>query len=406
MRTRGGPRSVAKMRALTWQGNEKVEVKDVPDPRIEEPTDAIVRVTSTAICGSDLHLYSVLAPYLAKNDVLGHEFMGVVEHVGSAVENLMVGDRVVVPFNISCGSCWMCDRGFFAQCETTQVTAQGKGAQLFGYTSLYGSVPGGQAEFVRVPHADFGPIVVDAEHSDERYLYLSDILPTAWQGVAYADVGPGDTLAVIGLGPVGQLAVRCAAQMGVERVIGVDQVPERLLLAQEFGAEVVNLSAVDDMATTLQEMTDGRGPDGVLDAVGMEAHGNPVAEVAITAAGKLPGPVARQAIETAGIDRLAALHTAIRAVRRAGTVSISGVYGGMADPMPMMQMFDKGITVRMGQCHVKQWTPRLHELLTGPDDVLGVESLATHRVPLEDAADAYAMFQAKRDGCIKVILQP
>ncbi|MGB3185298.1 MAG: zinc-dependent alcohol dehydrogenase [Ornithinimicrobium sp.] len=394
------------MRALTWQGDEDVEVKDVPDPEIEAPTDAIVRVTSTAICGSDLHLYSVLAPYLAKDDVLGHEFMGIVEQVGSAIENLSVGDRVVVPFNISCGSCWMCDRGFFAQCETTQVSEQGKGAKLFGYTSLYGSVPGGQAEYVRVPHADFGPIVVGSGHGDERYLYLSDILPTAWQGVAYANVGPGDTLAVIGLGPVGQLAIRCAAQMGVERIIAVDRVPERLLLAKEFGAEVVNLDAVEDVAVTVREMTDGRGADGVVDAVGMEAHGNPVAKAAISTAGKLPGPIARRAIETAGIDRLAALHTAIMAVRRAGTVSISGVYGGMADPMPMMEMFDKGITVRMGQCHVKQWTPRLHELLSGSDDVLGVESLATHRVPLEDAADAYAMFQAKRDGCIKVVLQP
>ncbi|MGB6005363.1 MAG: zinc-dependent alcohol dehydrogenase [Ornithinimicrobium sp.] len=394
------------MRALTWQGDEDVEVKDVPDPEIEAPTDAIVRVTSTAICGSDLHLYWVLAPYLAKDDVLGHEFMGIVEQVGSAIENLSVGDRVVVPFNISCGSCWMCDRGFFAQCETTQVSEQGKGAKLFGYTSLYGSVPGGQAEYVRVPHADFGPIVVGSGHGDERYLYLSDILPTAWQGVAYANVGPGDTLAVIGLGPVGQLAIRCAAQMGVERIIAVDRVPERLLLAKEFGAEVVNLDAVEDVAVTVREMTDGRGADGVVDAVGMEAHGNPVAKAAISTAGKLPGPIARRAIETAGIDRLAALHTAIMAVRRAGTVSISGVYGGMADPMPMMEMFDKGITVRMGQCHVKQWTPRLHELLSGSDDVLGVESLATHRVPLEDAADAYAMFQAKRDGCIKVVLQP
>lgn len=236
----------------------------------------------------------------------------------------------------------MCDRGLFAQCETTQVRAQGKGAQLFGYTSLYGSVPGGQAEYVRVPHADFGPIVVGTDHSDERFLYLSDILPTAWQGVEYADVGPEDTLAVIGLGPVGQLAVRSALHRGVSRVIGVDLVPERLALAQGFGAEVVDLGAVADVVQTLQEMTDGRGPDGVLDAVGMEAHGNPVAKVAISAAGRLPGPVARAAIETAGIGRLAALHTAISAVRRGGTVSISGVYGGMVDPMPMWNSSTKG----------------------------------------------------------------
>ncbi|MGB3256662.1 MAG: zinc-dependent alcohol dehydrogenase [Ornithinimicrobium sp.] len=394
------------MKALTWQGIEKLEVKEVADPRIEMPSDAIVRVTSTAICGSDLHLYSVLAPYLSKDDILGHEFMGVVEEVGAEVGSLKVGDRVVVPFNISCGSCWMCGRGLFAQCETTQVASQGKGAQLFGYTSLYGSVPGGQAELVRVPHADFGPVVVGPEHDDERFLYLSDILPTAWQGVEYADVGPNDTLAVIGLGPVGQLAVRSALHRGVGRVIGVDLVAERLELAHRHGAEVVDLTAVDDVATTLREMTDGRGPDAVLEAVGMEAHGNPVAKVAISAAGRLPGPLARSAIETAGIDRLAALHTAIAAVRRGGTVSISGVYGGMADPMPMMELFDKGVQVRMGQCHVKRWTPALHEILASAEDVLGVEELATHRVPLSEAADAYAMFQAKRDGCVKVVLRP
>jgi len=394
------------MKALTWQGMEDVQVLDVPDPRLEQPSDAVVRVTSTAICGSDLHLYSVLAPYLSKGDVLGHEFMGIVEEVGPEAGELQVGDRVVVPFNISCGRCWMCDRGLFAQCETTQVTEQGTGARLFGYTSLYGSVPGGQAEYVRVPHADFGPVVVGQEHSDERYLYLSDILPTAWQGVSYASVEAGDTLAVIGLGPVGLLAVASARHRGIERVIGVDLVPERLDAARRFGAEVVDMTQVKDVAGTLREMTDGRGPDGVLDAVGMEAHGNPVFAAGIKAASRLPGPVARTAIEHAGVDRLAALHTAISAVRRGGTVSISGVYGGMVDPMPLLQMFDKGVRMRMGQCHVKQWTPDLREVLAQSSDVLGVESLATHRVPLSEAADAYAMFQAKRDGCIKVVLQP
>ncbi|MGB7448576.1 MAG: zinc-dependent alcohol dehydrogenase [Ornithinimicrobium sp.] len=394
------------MKALTWQGPEDVRVIDVPDPHIERPSDAVIRVTSTAICGSDLHLYSVLAPYLSKGDVLGHEFMGIVEDVGPEAGDLRVGDRVVVPFNISCGRCWMCERGLFAQCETTQVTEQGTGARLFGYTSLYGSVPGGQAEYVRVPHADFGPVVVGEEHSDERYLYLSDILPTAWQGVSYASVEPGDTLAVIGLGPVGLLAVASARHRGIDRVIGVDLVPERLEAARRFGAEVVDLTQVKDVAGTLREMTDGRGPDGVLDAVGMESHGNPVAETAIKTVSRLPGPVARPAIATAGLDRLAALHTAISAVRRGGTVSVSGVYGGMVDPMPMLEMFDKGLRLRMGQCHVKQWTPELHDVLAQSSDVLGVESLATHRVPLSEAADAYAMFQAKQDGCIKVVLQP
>ncbi len=394
------------MKALTWQGIEDVEVKSVPDPVLQDPTDAIVRVTSTAICGSDLHLYSVLAPYLSPDDVLGHEFMGIVEQVGSGVVALRPGDRVVVPFNISCGTCWMCSRGLFAQCETTQVTEQGSGARLFGYTSLYGSVPGGQAEYVRVPHADFGPVKLADDHGDERYLYLSDILPTAWQGVQYADVDADGTLAVLGLGPVGLLAVRCALHQGISRVIGVDLVPERMALARLAGAEVVDLCEVDDVSARLRELTEGRGPDGVLDAVGMEAHGSPVAGAAVAVASRLPGPLARAAIEHVGIDRLAALHTAISCVRRGGTVSISGVYGGMADPMPMMQMFDKGVQLRMGQCHVKRWTPELHELLSGVDDVLGLESLATHRVPLSEAADAYKMFQEKRDGCFKVVLQP
>ena len=308
---------------LTWQGLEKVAVLDVPDPVIQQPTDAIVRVTSTAICGSDLHLYGVLAPYLHPGDVLGHEFMGVVEQVGAAVENLAVGDRVVVPFTISCGHCFACDRGLFAQCETTRDHEQDTGAALFGYTSLYGRVPGGQAELVRVPHADFGPVKVPDGFEDERFLYLSDILPTAWQGVAYADVPDGGTLAVLGLGPVGQLAVRSAFQRGVQRVLAVDLVDERLELAAAAGAEVIDLREVKDVVAALKERTDGRGPESVLEAVGMEAHGNPVAEKVIAATARLPKPLARKAIETVGIDRLDALHTALGAVERGGTVSLS-----------------------------------------------------------------------------------
>ena len=382
------------MKALTWHGIEDVRIDEVPDPRIEHPTDAVVRVTSTAICGSDLHLYRVLAPYLSKGDVLGHEFMGIVEQVGSGVTNLAVGDRVVVPFNISCGHCWMCDRGLFAQCETTQNVEQNKGADLFGYTSLYGSVPGGQAELVRVPHADFGPIKLPTE------------MPTAWQGLQYAAVPEGGSLAVLGLGPVGQLAVRAALHQGIEQVFAVDLVPERLALAQQSGAQVVDLSEVDDVAATLREMTEGRGPDSVLEAVGMEAHGNPAAEAAITAASHLPGPLARAAIERVGIDRLSAVTTAISAVRRGGTVSISGVYGGMADPLPMMEMFDKGLQIRMGQCHVRKWTDELLEIASQADDVLGLETLATHHVPLEQAPEMYATFQQKQDGCLKVVLIP
>jgi threonine dehydrogenase-like Zn-dependent dehydrogenase len=397
------------MRALTWQGIEKVVVEEVADPVIVDATDAIVRVTSTAICGSDLHLYKVLAPYLTPGDVLGHEFMGEVVEVGTGVGSLQVGDRVVVPFNISCGSCWMCSRGLFAQCETTQNRDQGKGASLFGYTSLYGRVPGGQAELVRVPHADFGPVVIPADRSDvhdERFLYLSDILPTAWQGVVYADVPDGGTLAVLGAGPVGQLAIASAHRQGIDRVIVVDRVPERLALARARGAETVDLDAVDDVADALRDLTDGRGPDSVLEAVGMEAHGNPLAEKVIGLASRLPKPVSRLAIEKMGIDRLDALYTAFDAVRRGGTVSISGVYGGSADPLPMMDLFDKGLTLRMGQCHVKQWTDELLDLLARDDDLLGVDDLASHRVPLTEAPEMYDLFQRKADGCVKVVLSP
>ena len=394
------------MRALTWHGIEDVRVTEVPDPVIEQTTDAVVRVTSTAICGSDLHLYGTLAPYLQPGDVLGHEFMGIVEQVGSDVATIQPGDRVVVPFNISCGRCWMCQRGLFAQCETTQNVAQGKGASLFGYTSLYGSVPGGQAELVRVPHADFGPIELTSDLPDERFLYLSDILPTAWQAVEYADVNGNDTLAVLGLGPVGQLAVRSALHRGVGRVIAVDLVDDRLALARAWGAEVVDVREVDEVSDALKDLTEGRGPDAVIDAVGMEAHGNPLSEKVIGAASRLPKPVARAAIERFGIDRLSALHTAIAAVRRGGTLSISGVYGGMADPMPMMELFDKGLTVRMGQCHVRRWSDDLLDLVSGSDDVLGLEGLATHHAPLEDAPELYRTFQEKRDDCLKVVLKP
>ncbi|NNG18071.1 glutathione-dependent formaldehyde dehydrogenase [Naumannella sp. ID2617S] len=392
------------MKAVTWQGKNKVEVREVPDPQLQEPTDAVVRVTSTAICGSDLHLYGPLAAYLDKGDILGHEAIGIVEQVGTEVTNLKVGDRVVVPFNISCGHCWMCRRGLQSQCETTQVVEQECGAALFGYTRLYGSVPGGQAELLRVPQAQYGPVVVPAEGPDERYLYLSDILPTAWQGVHYAGGRECASLVVVGLGPVGQLAARCARVQGIERVIGIDLVPERLAAARAYGVEVLDLREVDDPVTAVRDLTDGRGADGVVDAVGMEAHGSPVAEGVIRAASSLPGPLARFANETMGIDRLAALHLALRLPRRGGTVSLSGVYGGALDPMPMMQLFDRQLTLRMGQANVRRWTDELLGLVG--DDRLGLEQLATHRLPLESAPEAYEMFQEKRDGCLKVVLDP
>jgi threonine dehydrogenase-like Zn-dependent dehydrogenase len=392
------------MKALTWQGTKDVRVQSVPDPVISEPTDAIVRVTSTAICGSDLHLYDVMGPFLSPGDVLGHEAMGIVEQVGSAVQRLSVGDRVVVPFNICCGSCVFCSQGLQSQCETTQVRSQYKGAALFGYTSLYGSVPGGQAELLRVPQAQYGPIPVPADGPDERYLFLSDILPTAWQSVVYADPPDGGSVAVLGLGPVGQFAARIARHRGY-RTIGVDPLAERRALAGRHGIDTLDPAAVPDTAAALIEMT-GRGPDAVIDAVGMEAAGNPVVAGVQRLTGLLPDALARPLMEKAGIDRLAALTTAISAVRRGGTVSIVGVYGGAADPLPMMEMFDKQVQLRMGQCNVRRWTDELMPLVQDPSDPLGVLDLVTHRLPLDEAAHGYDMFARKQDGCIKVVLTP
>ncbi len=394
------------MRALTWQGKRDVRVEDVPDPRIETPTDAIVKVTSTAICGSDLHLYEVLGPFLAPGDVLGHEPMGIVEEVGAEVTHIAPGDRVVIPFNISCGHCWMCSRGLFAQCETTQVREQGKGASLFGYTALYGSVPGGQSEYLRVPQAQFGPIKVPSDHPDERFLYLSDIIPTAWQAVIYADVPKGGTLAVMGLGPVGQFAARIGRHLGADRVVGVDLVPERLALAATHGVEPFDLREHDDVAADLIEMCGGRGPDAVIDAVGMESHGSPFGKAAHAVVGMLPDAVAKPMTDKMAVDRLSTLHAAIKAVRRGGTVSVSGVYGGEMDPMPMMEMFDRGVQLRMGQAHVKRWVDDIMPLVLDDADPLGTLDLATHRLPLEQAPAAYEMFQRKTDGCIKVVLAP
>lgn len=395
------------MRALTWQGRGDVRVDDVRDPQMIKPTDAIIRITSTAICGSDLHLYNVLGPFLEPGDILGHEPMGIVEEVGNDVTKLKRGDRVVVPFVIACGSCWMCDRGLYSQCETTQVSEQGKGASLFGYTKLYGQVPGAQAEYLRVPHADVGPIVVpDDGEPDERYLYLSDVVPTAWQGVEYAQIPPGGTAVVLGLGPVGQMCARIARHRGAGTVIGVDLVDERLAMARRHSITTVDLREVDDLATAIRDLTAGRGPDSVIDAVGMEAHGSPAAEAAQTAAGMLPDRLAQPIFKKVGVDRLAALHSAVELVRRGGTLSLSGVYGGMADPMPLLEMFDKQLTVRMGQANVHHWIPELLPLVSDPADPLGVLDLRTHRIPLEDAPHGYDIFTRKDDGAIKVILDP
>jgi threonine dehydrogenase-like Zn-dependent dehydrogenase len=393
------------MKAVTFHGKRDVRVDNVPDPTIQEPTDAIVRITSTAICGSDLHLYEVLGAFIDEGDILGHEPMGVVEEVGSEVEQIAPGDRVVVPFNISCGSCWMCDRQLFAHCETTQVREQDKGAALFGYTKLYGQVPGGQAELLRVPQAHFGPIKVPEGPPDERFLFLSDVLPTSWQAVEYAAVPEGGTLAVFGLGPIGQMCARVGLHQGAGQVIGVDLVPERLEMAARHGVVTID-SSQGDPAEAIQGLTEGRGADSVIDAVGMEAHGAPVAKILQDAAGLLPDAAARPLIERAAVDRLSALYSCIDSVRRGGTISISGVYGGALDPMPMMQLFDKGVQLRMGQANVRRWTDRIVPLLTEDGDPLGTEDLTTHRVPLAEAPGAYERFQKKEDGTIKVVLKP
>jgi threonine dehydrogenase-like Zn-dependent dehydrogenase len=395
------------MKAVAWHGTHDVRVDTVPDPKIEQPTDAIVRITSTGICGSDLHLYEVLGPFIDAGDILGHEPMGVVEEVGSDVKNIAPGDRVVIPFNVSCGHCYMCDKGLMSQCETTQVHEYGTGASLLGYTKLYGQVPGGQAEFLRVPQAQFGPIKVPDGPPDDRFVYLSDVLPTAWQAVEYADVPAGETVLVLGLGPIGEMSTRIAQHRGAGQVIGVDLVPERLERARSHGVEALDLSSYNgDLPDKVRDMTDGRGPIAVIDAVGMEAHGAPIGKLAHRLAGLLPDAIARPVIEKAGIDRLSALHAAVELVQRGGTVSVSGVYGGAIDPMPMIQMFDKQINLRMGQANVKRWMDDLIPLVSDDADPLGVESFATHRVPLDDAPHAYEIFQKKQDGAFKVLLQP
>ena len=394
------------MKAVVWHGNEDVRVDEVPDPKIQEPTDAIIRVTSSGICGSDLHLYGVLGMFMDEGDILGHEPMGIVEEVGSAVTHIQPGDRVVVPFNIVCGTCWMCSQGLYAQCETTQVREFDKGASLFGYTKLYGQVPGGQAEYLRVPQAHFGPIKVPEGPSDQRFVYLSDVLPTAWQAVEYADIPDGGSVTVLGLGPIGQMACRIARHRGAETVIGVDLVSERLVLASKHGTTAIDMDATEDLVGELRELPNGRGPDAVIDAVGMEAHGAPVAELMQKATVRMPDRVGIALAERASVDRLTALSTAIQAVRRGGTLSVIGVYGGQMDPLPMMDLFDKGIQIRMGQAHVKQWIPDLLPLVTGAADPLGTEDLATHVLPLEEAPHGYEIFRNKEDGAIKVLLAP
>jgi len=394
------------MKAVTWHGKRDVRIDTVPDPKIEDPTDAIVRITTTGICGSDLHLYEVLGPFLSEGDILGHEPMGIVEEVGPGVTEIHPGQRVVIPFNISCGTCFMCAQGLQSQCETTQVRDHGMGAALFGYTKLYGQVPGGQAEYLRVPFGNTLPIVVPEGLPDERFVYLSDVLPTAWQAVEYAGIPKDGSVVVLGLGPIGDMSARIARHHGAQRVIGVDLVPERLARARLHGIDVLDLREHrDDLGDVIREMAGGRGPDAVIDAVGMEAHGSPSAKIAQQMAGLLPDAVAAPLMQQAGVDRLNALYLAIDIVRRGGTISVIGVYGGMTDPLPMLTIFDKQIQLRMGQANVRRWVPDILPLLTDGDP-LGVDGFATHTLPLDQAPRAYEIFQKKQDGAIKILLQP
>ncbi len=389
------------MKAVVWHGKEDVRVDNVPDPIIQEPTDAIVKVTSTAICGSDLHLYSKLGPIMREGDIIGHEPMGIVEEVGAEVEHIEPGDRVVVPFNVSCGHCFFCEQQLYSQCETTQdkgnlaraasLLGRSKGASLFGYTHVYGAVPGGQAEYLRVPQAHFGPVKVPEGPPDERFLYLSDVLPTAWQAVAYADVPEGGTLGVWGLGPIGQMCCRIARHKGVERIIAIDTVPERLALAAKYGAETIDFAAVDRVRDVVLEMTGGRGVDAGIEAVGMEASGSFVDSILQTTKVQL--------------DKAHALRQCMSSIRRGGTLSISGVYTGPIQMFELGDLFDMQIQVRMGQANVRRWTGEILDLL-GDEDPLGTEDLKTHEMSLSDAPLGYEIFQKKQDGAIKVVLKP
>ncbi len=389
------------MKAVVWHGKEDVRVDNVPDPVIQEPTDAIVRVTSTAICGSDLHLYAKLTPIMREGDIIGHEPIGIVEEVGREVEHIAPGDRVVVPFNISCGHCYFCEQQLYSQCETTRdrgrlaetvnLLGRGKGASLFGYTHVYGAVPGGQAEYLRVPQAHFGPVKVPEGPPDERFLYLSDVLPTSWQAVAYADVPQGGTLGVWGLGPIGQMCARIALHQGAERVIGVDEVPERLALAASYGVETIDFRAVEDARDVVLDLTGGRGVDSAIDAVGMEAGGSRLDSILQTTKVQL--------------DKSRALRDCMAAIRRGGTLSISGVYAGPIQMFPLGDLFDMQIQVRMGQANVRRWVDDILPLLND-DDPLGTEDLKTHEMALDDAPFAYEIFQKKQDGAIKIVLKP
>ena len=389
------------MRALTWHGKHDVRVDTVPDPEIVNPRDAIIKVTSTAICGSDLHLYDGVMPTLRPGDVLGHEFMGEVVEVGPGNTRLRKGDRVVVPFVIACGSCFFCGKQQFSACDNSNTADKAdmsetlwghQASGLFGYTHLTGGYAGGQAEYVRVPYSDVGPIVVPAGMDDDQVLFLSDILPTGWQAAENCDIEEGDTIAVWGCGPVGLFAIQSALAMGAYQVIAIDHVPRRLELAKQLGARVLDYREVD-VRDALMEMTGGIGPDGVIDAVGLEAHGFAIDNILDRV---------KQATFL-GTDRGPVLRQAILACRKGGRISIPGVYGGMLDKFPIGALMEKGLQVKSGQTHVQRYSEDLLRRIA--EGELDTTFLISHRLPLEEAPEGYRMFKNEPDTCTKVVLK-
>jgi len=388
------------MKAVCWNGKQDIRVETVPDPVLINPHDAIIRITLTAICGSDLHLYNGQIPGMKEGDILGHEFMGEVIEVGHEVQNLQPGDRVVVPFTISCGQCFFCQKNLWSLCDNSNPNAgiaEGlygySAAGLFGYSHIFGGYAGGQAEYVRVPFADVGPLKINNGLADEQVLFLSDIFPTGYMAAANCDIQPGDIVAIWGCGPVGQFAIRSAYMLGAERVIAIDQIPERLQLAQAGGAETINFDG-QDVVELLKELTGGRGSDACIDAVGMEAHG--------MSADALYDRVKQKiGFET---DRPTVIREAIQACRKGGVVSIPGVYGGVIDKMPLGASFNKGLTLKMGQTHVHRYLqPLLEHIEQGKIDPT---FLITHQLPLNEAPHAYKIFNSKEENCIKVVLRP
>ncbi|MDQ6678026.1 MAG: glutathione-dependent formaldehyde dehydrogenase [Acidobacteriota bacterium] len=388
------------MKAICWHGTNDVRVDTVPDPKILATRDAVIQVTSTAICGSDLHLLDGYIPTMESGDILGHEFMGDVVAVGTDVTNLKKGDRVVVPFALACGACWFCKSSFFSSCDNSNPNAAmaeklygSSAAGLFGYSHLFGGYAGGQAEYVRVPFADVGPVKVPESLTDEQALFLSDIFPTAYMAAENCNIQPGDTVAIWGAGPVGLLAIRCAYMLGAERVISIDRVAARLDKAKEAKAEVLNYED-EDVLPKLKDMTGGRGPDSCMDAVGMEAHGTSIDAIY---------DYAKQAVRLE-TDRTHALRQAIQACRKSGTVSIPGVYGGFVDKFPLGAAFSKGLTLKMGQTHVQRYTkPLLEKIVDGSIDP---SFIITHRLKLADGPAAYQTFKKKEDNCVKVVMTP